>query len=415
MPHVVDPVHRQPRSRGAHGRALHDARRDHRRPARRRRRARSSRSAARACSPIRRRTSPSPTARPTAPSCYLNVRIAAGRERALVDATGEALIAAVRAHFAAIFASRPVGITLQIDEGAAGVRRQAQQPASALRGQLSMLDDATIAALAAELHDAQRRRVQVRHFSQRHPGMTIDDGYAIQRAWLKTQAGRRARRQGPQDRPDLAGDAAGVADRRARLRAAARRHVLRGRRRHPVRSLHRAARRGRARVRPRRGRCSGPGVTLADVLAATELRDAGGRDHRRAHRAVRPRDQGAAQGVRHHRRLRRQRRHRHRRPAGARRTTSTCAGSARCSTRTASSRRPAWPPACSIIRATASSGSPTRSPPYDEQLNAGDVVLGGSFTRPTTGRARRRLSRRLRAARRDRVQLRLNECSRSRA
>ena len=50
-----------------------------------------------------------------------------------------------------------------------------------------MLDDATIAALAAELHDAQRRRVQVRHFSLRHPAMTIDDGYAIQRAWLKTR------------------------------------------------------------------------------------------------------------------------------------------------------------------------------------------------------------------------------------
>ncbi|MDQ6640656.1 MAG: 5-carboxymethyl-2-hydroxymuconate Delta-isomerase, partial [Pseudomonadota bacterium] len=49
---------------------------------------------------------------------YLNVRIAAGRDRALVAATGEALIAAVRAHFAAVFASRPVGITLQIDEGA---------------------------------------------------------------------------------------------------------------------------------------------------------------------------------------------------------------------------------------------------------------------------------------------------------
>jgi len=48
-----------------------------------------------------------------------------------------------------------------------------------------MLDEATVAALAAELHDAQRRRVQVRHFSLRHPGMTIDDGYAIQRAWLK--------------------------------------------------------------------------------------------------------------------------------------------------------------------------------------------------------------------------------------
>jgi len=50
-----------------------------------------------------------------------------------------------------------------------------------------MLDDATIVALAAELHDAQTRRVQMRHFSRRHPGMTIDDGYAIQRAWLMTR------------------------------------------------------------------------------------------------------------------------------------------------------------------------------------------------------------------------------------
>jgi len=49
---------------------------------------------------------------------YLNVRIATGRSRPLVVATGEALVAAVRSHFAAIFASRPVGITLQIDEGA---------------------------------------------------------------------------------------------------------------------------------------------------------------------------------------------------------------------------------------------------------------------------------------------------------
>ena len=49
---------------------------------------------------------------------YLNVRIAPGRERALVSATGEALTEVVRSHFAAIFASRPVGITLQIDEGA---------------------------------------------------------------------------------------------------------------------------------------------------------------------------------------------------------------------------------------------------------------------------------------------------------
>jgi 2-oxo-hept-3-ene-1,7-dioate hydratase len=48
-----------------------------------------------------------------------------------------------------------------------------------------MLDEATIAALAAELHEAARRRIQVRHFSLRHPSMTIDDGYAIQRAWVR--------------------------------------------------------------------------------------------------------------------------------------------------------------------------------------------------------------------------------------
>ena len=49
--------------------------------------------------------------------CYLNVRIAPGRPKDKVQATGEALGAAVKAHFAEIFASRPVGITLQIDEG----------------------------------------------------------------------------------------------------------------------------------------------------------------------------------------------------------------------------------------------------------------------------------------------------------
>ncbi|MGZ5238412.1 MAG: 2-oxo-hept-4-ene-1,7-dioate hydratase, partial [Caldimonas sp.] len=47
-----------------------------------------------------------------------------------------------------------------------------------------MLAQTTIDALAAELHDAEKRRVQLRHFSKRHPEMTIADGYAIQRAWL---------------------------------------------------------------------------------------------------------------------------------------------------------------------------------------------------------------------------------------
>jgi len=49
---------------------------------------------------------------------YLNVRIAPGRDPERVKATGEALIAAVRSHFEKLFASRPLGITLQIDEGA---------------------------------------------------------------------------------------------------------------------------------------------------------------------------------------------------------------------------------------------------------------------------------------------------------
>ena len=47
-----------------------------------------------------------------------------------------------------------------------------------------MLDQTTIAGLARELYGARKAGVQLRHFSQRHPGMTIDDGYAIQRAWV---------------------------------------------------------------------------------------------------------------------------------------------------------------------------------------------------------------------------------------
>ena len=47
-----------------------------------------------------------------------------------------------------------------------------------------MLPQDTIQVLARELCDARKARVQVRHFSLRFPAMTIDDGYAIQRAWV---------------------------------------------------------------------------------------------------------------------------------------------------------------------------------------------------------------------------------------
>ena len=48
-----------------------------------------------------------------------------------------------------------------------------------------MLPTDTLKALAAELNQAQQTRVQLRHFSKRFPQMTIEDGYAIQREWLQ--------------------------------------------------------------------------------------------------------------------------------------------------------------------------------------------------------------------------------------
>ena len=50
-----------------------------------------------------------------------------------------------------------------------------------------MLDTATIQLLARQLYDARKTRTPLRHFSKQHPGMTIDDGYAIQREWVKLE------------------------------------------------------------------------------------------------------------------------------------------------------------------------------------------------------------------------------------
>ncbi|WP_179402503.1 5-carboxymethyl-2-hydroxymuconate isomerase [Burkholderia guangdongensis] len=49
---------------------------------------------------------------------YLNLRIARGRSAAVHQAVGRALDACIQEHFAALLASRHIGITLQIDEGA---------------------------------------------------------------------------------------------------------------------------------------------------------------------------------------------------------------------------------------------------------------------------------------------------------
>jgi 5-carboxymethyl-2-hydroxymuconate isomerase len=49
---------------------------------------------------------------------YLNLRIARGRSAGVHQAVGRALDACVHEHFAALLATRHIGITLQIDEGA---------------------------------------------------------------------------------------------------------------------------------------------------------------------------------------------------------------------------------------------------------------------------------------------------------
>ncbi len=56
-----------------------------------------------------------------------------------------------------------------------------------------MLDAATCQALARRLYEARKSRTAVRHLSKEFPGMTVDDGYAIQRAWvaLELADGRR--------------------------------------------------------------------------------------------------------------------------------------------------------------------------------------------------------------------------------
>ncbi|MEX8520632.1 MAG: 2-oxo-hept-4-ene-1,7-dioate hydratase [Leptothrix sp. (in: b-proteobacteria)] len=55
-----------------------------------------------------------------------------------------------------------------------------------------MLDLATLQALARQLRDARQSRTPLRHFSKQFPQMTIEDGYAIQREWVKLElaAGR---------------------------------------------------------------------------------------------------------------------------------------------------------------------------------------------------------------------------------
>jgi 2-oxo-hept-3-ene-1,7-dioate hydratase len=55
-----------------------------------------------------------------------------------------------------------------------------------------MLDPSLVAGLAQRLDQAEKTRRQIRQFSLDHPGITIEDAYAIQEAWitLKVAQGR---------------------------------------------------------------------------------------------------------------------------------------------------------------------------------------------------------------------------------
>jgi 2-oxo-hept-3-ene-1,7-dioate hydratase len=50
-----------------------------------------------------------------------------------------------------------------------------------------MLPHSTLTALARQLYEARKTRTQLRHFSREYPHMTIEDGYAIQREWVKLE------------------------------------------------------------------------------------------------------------------------------------------------------------------------------------------------------------------------------------
>ena len=215
---------------------------------------------------------------------------------------------------------------------------------------LSEADRNKAADILMEAHKTANRR---RSFSITFPGITIEDAYAISTDGAKRQIAAGAQADRPQGRAHLEGDAALLEDRRAGLRLSARRPDDRRRRQGAARQLLQAARRGRARLRPRQA-ADGPGRRPDRRAARHRIRRAGDRD-RRCARA------GPAQDLRHRLRQRRRRRHRHGRPSGRPDGRRPALGRRHHVQAIPRSRRPASPPACSAIRRWASPGSPTSS------------------------------------------------------
>src|SRR6476659_10412824 len=53
-----------------------------------------------------------------------------------------------------------------------------------------MLDQQTVERLAQRLDDAERSKSLIPAFTREYPGLTIEDAYAIQRAWTRLQLSR---------------------------------------------------------------------------------------------------------------------------------------------------------------------------------------------------------------------------------
>lgn len=58
------------------------------------------------------------------------------------------------------------------------------------------LSDATIADLAARLDQSERTRLQIERLSVTHPSITIDESYAVQRAWVEQKSAEGRKRVG---------------------------------------------------------------------------------------------------------------------------------------------------------------------------------------------------------------------------
>ena len=131
----------------------------------------------------------------------------------------------------------------------------------------------------------------------------------------RPQARGRPHVEGPQDRPDVEGDAEHVADRRfpTTARCSTTCSSPTAARFPPAASSCRASRSARVRARQAAHR---PGLHDLRRVRRGRLRGAGARDHRRAQPVDRPRHEAAAQGVRHDRRQRGERGRRDRRAAG---------------------------------------------------------------------------------------------------